>query len=479
MTHIHVVSKEAGIGNRVMVNSLIWEKQSQITVTLDVDNAVVPKIDVWKLSIAFRDKSLCARSGTCVGICPEDALNLDDDYYPVLDPLRCTQCGLCGEACPGGDVQYESLSEITFGANAYSMGFDGWVQKTYVGYCTDDTIRQSGAGGGVVTGLLADMLEHNDVDGCIVTRMRTDKPWLGEPFIARNREELLTSQSSHYSIIPLNSIFRQIRQTPGRYALAALPCHVHGYRKALVDNPWLEERIAVVVGLFCGGALETNVVPELLQTKGIAKESIKQFEFRGGEWPGRMRAIMADGTERNLHPSNYKDGAYNYFTSLYMPRRCQVCLDGSCEFADVAVSDTWTRDERGDYKFKASSRLLIRTTKGAEVVAKAVQRGTLVASDVSNDTSYVTHQLQTRRKGLNAPLRIERWRNKGINVPVYDKPTPNANRMERLTEVVVSTVLWLGRFKALRYPLVKFLTSSAGVPLIKLRILRKSWKYRK
>ncbi len=449
------------------------------TLEREMNKVGTPKVDVQRLSVAFRDKSLCARSGTCVGICPEDAINLDDDYYPVLDPQRCTQCGLCGEACPGGDVHYQTLSEITFGAKAHSMGFDGWVQKTYVAYCADDAIRQSGAGGGVVTGLLADMLEHNDVDGCIVTRMRIDKPWLGEPFIARNRKELLNSQGSHYSIIPLNSIFREIRQTPGRYALAALPCHVHGYRKALADNPWLQERITVVVGLFCGGALETNVVPELLQTKGIAKESIKQFEFRGGEWPGRMRAIMPDGVERNLHPSNYKDGAYNYFTGLYMPRRCQVCLDGSCEFADVSVSDTWTRDEHGDYKFKAHSRLLIRTAKGAEVVAKAVQRGTLVASDVSTDTSYVTHQLQTRRKGLNAPLRIERWRNKGINVPVYDKPTPQANEKERLTERIVSMSLWLGQFKTFRYPLIKFLTSRAGVPLLMLRIWLKSLKYKK
>ena len=99
------------------------------------------------LSIAFRDRSLCARTGTCVGICPEQAISLDSDYYPVLDETKCTSCGLCGEVCPGGSVSFSRLTELTFGEKDQGPGFDGQILDTHVGYSTDSEIRSSGAGG--------------------------------------------------------------------------------------------------------------------------------------------------------------------------------------------------------------------------------------------------------------------------------------------------------------------------------------------
>ncbi len=432
------------------------------------------------LAIAFREKSLCARSGTCVGICPEGAISLnDDDYYPVLDADKCTSCGLCGEVCPGGRVEYKKLNQLTFGDAHDPQSFDGRVARTFITYASDVPTRKNGAGGGVVTALLCDMLAHHDVDGCIVTRMRRDKPWLGEPFIARKAEDLRTSQGSRYTVIPFNTVFREIREAPGRYAIAALPCQVHGFRQAIEKDQLIKDRVAAVVGLFCGGALEPYVVPELLQTKGIKRDEIQDFQFRGGEWPGKMRAVMRDGSIRDLHYSNYKDGAYNYFTGIYMPTRCQLCMDGSCEFADVSVSDTWTRDADGNYKFASHSRIFARTRRGIDIVEKAIQRGTLIGQDVSGDKSYITHQLQTKRKGLNAPLRVARWQRKGIPVPHYDRLIPHASVKEHLTERAVSTLLWVGQNKAFRYPVIKFLTSGLARPLIDLRMLLKKRKYRK
>ena len=440
----------------------------------------MPEIDPTILAVAFREKSLCCRSSTCVGICPEGAISLNqDDYYPVLDESKCSSCGLCGDVCPGGTVDYKKLNQITFGDDRDPRTFDGRIAQAVVSYAADVPTRSGGAGGGVVTALLSDMLEHGDVDGCVVTRMRKDKPWLGEPFIAHSYDELCSSQGSRYTVIPLNAIFNEIRETPGRYAIAALPCQVQGLRQALEKDEVLKQRITSLIGLFCGGALEPYVVPELLQTKGITPDQISDFEFRGGEWPGKMRAVMADGEIRDLHYSNYKDGAYNYFTGLYMPSRCQVCMDGSCEFSDLSVSDTWTRDEQGNYKFAGHSRILARTERGVEVVQTAIQRESLVAKDVSEDTSYRTHQLQTKRKRLNAPLRAARWQRKGIPVPKCDRPVPPATVNEQVTERAVSGLLWLGKYKAFRYPLIKFLTSGSARPLIDLRMWLKKRKYQK
>lgn len=429
------------------------------------------------LAIGLSNEALCTRCGTCVGACPTQALRLNDRLFPEWIPDRCTDCGLCHRTCPGARVPYRHLTRLTFGHDRDLNTFDGHVLETFVGYCTDERIRQGGAGGGIATAFCWDLLKHGDVDGCIVARMRHDRPWLGEAFIARTYEELLESQGSKYTIIPVNHIFQEVRRLPGRFAYVALPCQVHGFRLLLEEEPALREKIPYVVGLYCGGSLEPHMVTELLAARGLRPDEIRDFKFRGGDWPGRMQAILKNGEVRDLHHSNYKDGAYNYFTSLYMPERCQTCIDGSGQFADLSVSDAWTRDETGKYRFESHSRILARTPVGVDMLHRALARGTICGQDVTRDPDYTTHKIQTKRKGTNAPLRTARRLRAGKPAPIYDRPPPDASFRERATEQGASFLLWLGGFRWFRFPLMKFLTSRAALPLIRFRLWRKKRKY--
>jgi coenzyme F420 hydrogenase subunit beta len=309
--------------------------------------------------------------------------------------------------------------------------------------------------------------------------MKRDRPWEGEYFIARTYEELQQSQGSKYMIIPMNHVLQEIRNLPGKYAYAALPCQVHGYRMLAAEDLELASKIHCVIGLFCGGSLEPYLVPEILRTKGLKPDDIKDFEFRGGDWPGKLRAIKKDGTIRDMHNYFYNDGAYNYLTHLYTPKRCQTCLDGSGQFSDVSVSDAWTRDEDGDYLFEAQSRMLIRTQNGMDVVQRAIDRGSISSEDVSGNPNYKTHAMQTKRKGSGAPIRIERWRAKGIAVPEYDVEFEPFTGRERLNERASAFFLWCGQHTWIRYPLLKFLTSPASIPIIKVRRIIKKRKYAK
>ncbi len=432
------------------------------------------------LSVAFTAPELCARCGSCAGVCPSNAIAVGEKFYPELNVGNCVACGLCGDVCPGGEVQYADLAEQVFGEPFTDRGFDGWVENTYVGFSTEERIKKGGAGGGVVTGLLYHLLKTGQVDGCLVTRMNHTTPWLGEPFIATSFEELRESQGSRYSIIPVNSLWSQLRERPGRFAAAILPCQVHAFRKLQKYDPELAAKITTVIGLFCGGSLEPDLSSEMLLVRGIKRSDITNFKFRGGDWPGQMQAVLRDGRVRPLHYSNYKDGAYNYFTSLYMPERCQTCLDGSSEFADISVSDAWTRDENGDYKFKEHSRILVRTQVGDELIESATAAGDLVIHDVTTDPSYKTHKMQTRRKGSLVPIRVDRWRRAGRKVPVYDRAIPDdVTVKERITERLSSAMLRAGKFKPFRIVFMGFLTSMLAVPLIKVRLYLKKRKYQR
>lgn len=42
----------------------------------------------------------CLGMGSCVAVCPVDALYMGDEGLPIVDPERCTGCGACVQACP-------------------------------------------------------------------------------------------------------------------------------------------------------------------------------------------------------------------------------------------------------------------------------------------------------------------------------------------------------------------------------------------
>ncbi len=42
----------------------------------------------------------CMGYGTCVAVCPFDAIVMGDDGLPKVDPEKCTACGKCVDACP-------------------------------------------------------------------------------------------------------------------------------------------------------------------------------------------------------------------------------------------------------------------------------------------------------------------------------------------------------------------------------------------
>ncbi|MDP3296311.1 MAG: RnfABCDGE type electron transport complex subunit B [Thermodesulfovibrionia bacterium] len=42
----------------------------------------------------------CLGYGTCARVCPFGAIIMSDDYLPIIDPVKCTACGKCAQACP-------------------------------------------------------------------------------------------------------------------------------------------------------------------------------------------------------------------------------------------------------------------------------------------------------------------------------------------------------------------------------------------
>ena len=48
------------------------------------------------------DKTMCMHCGTCVGICPQNAMFLHETWIEFLS--NCNECGICLRACPVGAI---------------------------------------------------------------------------------------------------------------------------------------------------------------------------------------------------------------------------------------------------------------------------------------------------------------------------------------------------------------------------------------
>ena len=56
----------------------------------------------------------CLGYGDCVASCPFDAISMNENQLPVVDPEKCTACGNCVTACPRNLIELHPVSHRMF-----------------------------------------------------------------------------------------------------------------------------------------------------------------------------------------------------------------------------------------------------------------------------------------------------------------------------------------------------------------------------
>lgn len=51
------------------------------------------------------DQNKCIGCGTCVGMCPVEAISFNEDGKAVIDEKKCIKCGTCEAVCPVGAIE--------------------------------------------------------------------------------------------------------------------------------------------------------------------------------------------------------------------------------------------------------------------------------------------------------------------------------------------------------------------------------------
>jgi len=374
------------------------------------------------------ESGLCTMCGTCIGVCPTDAIKMHATnglFLPLIDKDKCTMCGLCVKCCPGYCLDFENLNSMIFGRHPKNISL-GNYSRCYVGYSKDWEIRFNSSSGGIVTHLLVFALEKGMIDGAVVTRIGGKHPLRPESFIARTRKEIISASRSKYCPTSANETLRYILKEDGKFAVVGLPCQIHGIRKAEMKIRALREKIVLHVGLMCTHTVSFYGTEFLLRKLGISPHELVEIAYRGQGWPGNMVIKLVDGS-RAVIP--YVQGFRAYwpvFSCFYFtPRRCLMCQDFTNELADVSVGDAWLHEFKNDKIGR--SILIARTKQGQDLLDFMCREKTIFLEPVTVHKVLRSQQSNVKFKKNDFAIRMAMLESSGMKTPIFSLSESHSN----------------------------------------------------
>ena len=425
------------------------------------------------------ESSLCTRCGVCEVICPNDSIKLDEKFYPRVDWSKCTNCGLCGQFCPGLSFDFRKYYHKMYGINEPIVSPEGYFKKAYIGYSNNKKIKEMGSSGGLVTQILVYLLRKKIVDCVVLVSDNEQDPTLPIPKIACTEAEIINGAGSKYSVIPVNRILKEVRQTDKKIAFVGVACQIHGLRRLTEFDKSLSQNIKCVIGLACSSTLENEAIEDILWKKGLSKSKVAQIKHRSGLFPGKLTATLRDGTSIQLMKYAMCE-SYGRLRLMYAPQRCHLCPDYSAEFADISVADIMLRKSNGEYFYPDGRTVsLCRTDVGVKVIKEMAREGVITIAPLSSELIKKNFGKMITIKKTIPFCMISKIKKKNRLYPRYNINGELPSFRHIVFEAVRTPLLRFFSLRAVRRVGVAILFSEYGESLTRLKILCKQIKDRR
>ena len=382
---------------------------------------------------------ICFGCGACVAMDQsEESEMVDSDTGPI--PLFTGNADFCidlKDVCPGYGCDYPSLYK-----KHYSKLPENWLlgnlEKVRVGHAKDESIRQLGASGGVLTRVLIYMLESGEVDAVIVAEQGSPTPLQARFKIVTTREEIINcAQSIYIQVSMLDSL--KLLEPNKRYAMVCLPDQSAALRSMQHLGNERALQIKYVVGPYVGTSLQPGALKAFLRSNKVDKnDDVLSLKWRAGEWPGYLEIRTKSG-----RVIRSKKVYYNYLIPFFITQGSLQSMDFVNEFADLSVGDAWSpkyEKEGGGF-----SVVVTRTGAMERIIEEMIDANLLSASEIDplHASDMHGHMLDFKKRG--SWLR-NKWRKAvGLRAPDFGYAPKSIGRGRVLVEMVICSIFIMAR----------------------------------
>lgn len=320
----------------------------------------------------FEKKENCCGCGTCMLVCPRQAIKMTESelgcLYPVIDHEQCVGCEKCKQVCAYQNVTDKEIEEI----------------PTMAAMAEDFKLLSNSASGGVFAVIAENILEQGGVVyGCSLEC--ENKKLVPRHIEIEKKEELYKLQGSKYVQSFLGDIFQSVKEKTEKkipVLFSGTPCQIDALTRYLEKE---DMSSLYTIDIICHGVPSAKLFGEYLETIEKKKHRrISEFYFRDKTWGwglnGKYILIDANGkAEVENFPADISS-YYSFFLESEIYR--QSCY--SCKYAtssrrgDITIGDYWCLEkehpeytkEKGGVLSVADgvSCVLVNTMQGEKLV---------------------------------------------------------------------------------------------------------------
>ncbi len=328
-----------------------------------------------------------------------------------------------GAVCPFSDA---SVDETTLAERRFDDGADydreiGFSRAIYAGHVADQEARARSSSGGLATWVLKKLIDNREIDAVLNVGPRDPRESGGRLFefgVSTSGADVAAASRSRYYPVELSQVVAHVKETPGRYAVTALPCFAKALRLLCANDPVLNERIHYVVGLVCGHLKSTRFAEMFAWQHGVAPDDLLAINFRkkmetgpanqyGVEVVGLVNGNAVTSVKRNADHFGFlwSHGFLKY-------SGCEYCDDVVGETADLSVGDAWLPQYVDDSA--GTSIAIARHPRLAQLIAEGRSAGDLVLDDIDAETAAKSQAggFRHRRDGLAVRLAAKKYQGK-------------------------------------------------------------------
>ncbi|MFW6438281.1 MAG: Coenzyme F420 hydrogenase/dehydrogenase, beta subunit C-terminal domain [Armatimonadota bacterium] len=379
---------------------------------------------------------VCTQCGTCVAVCPTDALSMREaDHgcrYPVANDERCVSCGVCAEVCPGPRlIDLANHDRPTEADRVY-----GALERCGLGWASDEAVRRASSSGGLVTAVLLHLLKSGAIDGAVVTDLGGEG-CMPRTRLVRDSEEVAAACGSKYMLTSCaEALADVVSAEDGPFAVVGMPCQVQGVRRAMRASEAMRRNVALCISLFCGGTKDFRYRALLARKMGLDGEHLVRFTFRGEGWPGAISGEDARGEIGSI-PAYDDELSAIWRRAALTPPRCLVCDDPLGAAADVVVGDPWHIDD--DREGPGRSLFLARTEAGLSAIEHARNGGAVEIDETitHSDVMRSAQGILWRRYYAPSRVRLASLWARGWRQAASEAPRPSLGLIARAARAFV------------------------------------------